>query len=206
MNQISEQDELLLNRLLDGDLAADEAARLQERLVREPALRDAMNALMRINTLLVDRGGEQPDINWRQFRQDVLDQIGQEAHRGKTLRFTRWVWTAAPLAAAAIIALVVMTYHPTRSPKVAMPLAERKMVIPNAVQPETGVLAVRYNQPSPARNSEILRVSYTQSPQLAEAVQKRDHDSNSQPTAHLYIAERSQRPNIVRASLDLPPL
>src|SRR5687768_11680853 len=111
MERISEQDELLLNRLLDDDLSAPEAVSIQKRMTREPALRETMDSLTRIDALLSNRGADQPDVDWQQFRQDVLHEVGeieQQANRPIPFRRARKIWLGAPFAAAAAIALLLV--------------------------------------------------------------------------------------------------
>lgn len=76
--RVREQDEFMLSRLLDGDLPAEEASMLRDRMQREPELRAACDGLARIDELLGDRRGDQPQIDYGQFHRQVMAQLAAE--------------------------------------------------------------------------------------------------------------------------------
>ncbi len=116
--RINEHDEFLLSRLLDGDLAAEEADALRARLEREPELQAAYDALRRIDEALESRRKDQPDVDFRAFHANVMQAVEAEAGAtvsgkdretgGVLLKFPSWFKVATPLAAAAALALVLL--------------------------------------------------------------------------------------------------
>jgi anti-sigma factor RsiW len=105
---VSEQDEYLLSRLLDGELAGEARAGLVARLEVEPALRDCYESHQRVNAALAERRADVPVVDYGRFHTQVMEQVREEAGRAaRTIRFPVWARIAAPLAAAAAIALAV---------------------------------------------------------------------------------------------------
>ena len=209
MGPINEQDELLLNRLLDDDLSAPEAVSIQKRMTREPALRETMDSLTRIDALLSQRGADQPDVDWYQFRQDILHEVGeieQQAKRPIPFRLARKIWLGVPLAAAAAIALLLVTlYYPSPHMQPGSPMAtdtKQKITTPTAPKPDEGTMLVRFNRPDFAKPNPTIQVSYTQSSDLAQSMQQRDRGYRSRPQGHMYLAARSQTPSF---SQEPPP-
>ena len=68
---INKSDEFLLSRLLDGDLGPDETAALRGRMEREPALRETFESLARVDGLVKRRHADQPEVDWRRFREEL---------------------------------------------------------------------------------------------------------------------------------------
>jgi anti-sigma factor RsiW len=146
---INEQDEFLLSRLLDDDLSPQEAADLRARMQREPELQEAYQALSRIDSLLVARRADQPQVDWTRFHREVMDQVEAEAGSRRTIRLTDFLRVGMVLAAAASIALVVW-FWPHNGAGIA-----------NS-NPHPTVLAVNYPRPKPADTNDI-EVSYVRS-------------------------------------------
>lgn len=115
---IHESDELLLSRLLDGELSATETDQVRRRLEGEPELRRAFERLQRLDTLLVARRGGQPEIDWKHFRSQVMDRVHAETASRRVIRFPRWLPVAGALAAAAAIALVFNLRQESNPPAV----------------------------------------------------------------------------------------
>lgn len=65
MTRITQHDEYLLSRLVDGDLPGDEAESLRGRMEREPDLRAAFQSLVRLDAALKARRADQPRVDWR---------------------------------------------------------------------------------------------------------------------------------------------
>jgi len=116
--RISEHDQYLLSRLLDGDLPAEEADGLRVRLEREPELNEVFEEFQQINRALMARRADQADVDFDTFHADVMEAVEAEragadeadtvhSGSGRILRFPGWFKTALPVAAAAAIALVV---------------------------------------------------------------------------------------------------
>ena len=72
---ISEKDELLLNRLLDGDLPEDQAAQLRERIQKDPELQKVFESHVRLNSSLADRKPDQPTVDWPSFHNSIMQSI-----------------------------------------------------------------------------------------------------------------------------------
>jgi hypothetical protein len=110
---LNDQDAFLVSQLLDGDLSEAQAAELQSRIEREPALREAYDSLSQLNGLLVEHGSREPDVDFSAFRSQVMTDIAAESASeesttdARVLKFPSWLKVAGPLAAAAAIALVV---------------------------------------------------------------------------------------------------
>lgn len=75
--RISEQDEFLLSQLVDGDMPAEQAAALRERLVAEPVLRECFEAMYRVNEALKARRADQPTINIELFHDRLMQQVAE---------------------------------------------------------------------------------------------------------------------------------
>src|SRR5689334_9992725 len=109
--RITEQDEFLLSRLLDGELDAAQADALRARVAREPVLRASFEAMGSLDRALMNRRTRQPDVDWAKFHQRIMTEIAAKQSRSTSIRIFKFpppVWYAwAPLAAAAAIAFVV---------------------------------------------------------------------------------------------------
>jgi len=105
---VSEDDEYLLSRLLDGELEGEARSSLLARLEVEPALRGCYESLQRVNAALLERRADVPVVDYGRLHERVMAEVRAESRRAaRTLRFPMWARIAAPLAAAAAIALVV---------------------------------------------------------------------------------------------------
>ncbi|MCL2330384.1 MAG: hypothetical protein FWC56_03680 [Phycisphaerae bacterium] len=78
-SKINEHDEFLLSQLVDGDLPADVAAMLQERLKREPELQQCYEALCRLNQTLAAHGTKEPTVDLDAFHADFMQRLMAEA-------------------------------------------------------------------------------------------------------------------------------
>lgn len=113
---LDEQDEYLLSQLIDGDLDAAAEHALRGRLAHEPALQASHASMQRLDEALATRRTDQPDVDYRSFHQRAMAAVKAEstparkpgtAQPRRVIPFPRWFAFAAPLAAAAAIALVV---------------------------------------------------------------------------------------------------
>lgn len=95
--------EFELSRLIDGDLPAEAADRLRDRLAADATLAEAHRKLTRVDELVRAAAGPVPDVDWPQWRRDMARAIDDAA---PTHRRTSWRWLA-PVAAAASLALFV---------------------------------------------------------------------------------------------------
>lgn len=211
--RIDERDELLLSRLLDGDLTEREEAELSARIEREPDLRASHDALARLNDALVARRKDVPKVDWGRFRSRVMDSIEVPASSAKVIRFPSWLRVAAPLAAAAVLALIVLTGLPRGSnPK---PDQRTNNVVDNGPQKtaQGGVLVVKFDRPGngtaplPVVQVSDIPVSYAQSAELQEATRQIDKARESQPSWRVYTAHGSgPSPILATDMLETPPL
>lgn len=215
MSRINEQDEMLLNRLLDDDLSADETAALRQRIEREPALRSVWERLTRINGLLRDRRADTCEINWGRFHASVVNRIEADAVPvARVIRFPWWARMAAPLAAAAAVALVVMLRVPHEQTKPGVPEPGMIRVAYHAPQSTApgaaGAIVVRIHRPEasavPDRPSPPIHVAFTRSPELEEQIRAADSARESSTSSHLYIMHADSGPPAFDFMSGLPPL
>ena len=201
IDRISEKDEFLLSRWLDGDLSPDEETGLRERLGREPALRSALASMERLESALADRRADQPEVDWPAFHERVMDAVRAEAAApSRTIKFPGWARVALPLAAAAAILLMVSIPRPPGDPGVD-PIGPNPLLTdttpPDGVGPPMrptakprerkttgGTMLVRFNRPSsPApRTGETVRVTFARSDQLAGVMASADKARLDAPT------------------------
>ena len=216
MNRIDEHDELLLNRLMDGDLPAEEAAALGGRLEREPELRSVYEGLVCLNALLAERRKDTCAVNWGRFHAAVMSRIEADAARpARVIRFPFWVRVAAPLAAAAAVALVVMlraphgTIQPAPAEQGTLRIAYQ--MPPAAVQGGPGALVVRFSRPGQVRpanagpSEPAIQVAYARSAALEEAIRRADQARQDQPSSHLYIMHADRSPPAPAELMEAPP-
>ncbi len=69
----SESDDVLLSALLDEELSAEDAARLEQRIAREPQLRARLDALARTDKAVRDRYASVADEPLPQSLRELLD-------------------------------------------------------------------------------------------------------------------------------------
>lgn len=204
MNErIDERDEWLLNKLLDGDLTEQEEAELAARIEREPDLRASRNALARLNQALAARRADIPKVDWNRFRSRVMDSIEAQASAVKVIRFPRWLRVAGPLAAAAVLVLIVLAGRPPGSPK--------GTGRPDLADKTSGVLLVQYDRPdtTAALSSPqipVVEVSYVKSAELQEATRRIDKARENEPSWRVYTAHGLAPAPISADMLDTPPL
>lgn len=221
---ISERDELLLNRLLDDELPAGEAAALRARLEREPDLRAAFDKLTRIDTMLAARRSDQPAINWSSFHRAVMQQVAAEAGSAaapRVIRLGNWLRVAVPLAAAAAIALIVWLGpfgrqgHDLTRPdgRTADNNVSPANVTPNTPDPaptgSTGTLLVQFHRPeseTPADSG--IQVRYARSDALLDEYRAMDTRNRSRPPWQLFLAGNTRRgqPMPDGSPVETPPL
>lgn len=214
MSRINEQDEMLLNRLLDGDLPADETATLRRRIEHEPALRSVWERLNRIHGLLRDRRADTCEINWRRFHASVVNRIEADAVPvARVIRFPWWARMAAPLAAAAAVVLVLVLRAPHEQTKPGVP--EPGMIrvayhAPRSAASTAGAIVVRIHRPEasalPDGPTAPIHVAFTRSPQLEEQIRAADNARESSTSSHLYIMHADNGPPAFDFMSGLPPL
>jgi len=94
---VSEQDELVLNAYLDGELAPIETARFEQRLAKEPGLGAEVDARRALRDRL--RSGLAEDVPSDDLRRRILASVGgAEAHKAR-----RWARSWASLAASFLV-------------------------------------------------------------------------------------------------------
>jgi hypothetical protein len=104
----------LLSRHLDGDLAPDEAVRLEERLAREPELRKELKRLGEVSGWLADlAAGEEPP--------EALDALVTPLRVGPAPRPVirpafRWLAAAACVVIGVAVGVEVAQQHPPQAP------------------------------------------------------------------------------------------
>lgn len=212
-SKISQQDEYLLSRLLDGDLPADQADGLHRRMASEPELRAAYQEMGRLDQLLSARRDDQPNVDWNRFRREVMDRVESEAPTGgSVIRFPGWLRIAAPLAAAASVVLVLTLY-----PIMTGGPAEKDPVTPGRVtvtvhtpqeqqaEAEDAMPAVTFNRQQPVEQEGAepdvlasanrkmeetggIEVKYQQSQELAEAIEQADRMRENAPSMRRFRA------------------
>jgi hypothetical protein len=186
--RVTDNDEFLLSELLDGSLEPSQAARLRARLEQEPELRAAYESLARVDRLVASQQSDRPRVDLQAMRRHIMAEVAQTENRS-VIPIQRWLRVAAPLAAAAAIALVVSIYRPMVQEE------PRRSVVHNVhtePQPEQQPrrLLVHLNRPEqPADERGIIRVSYARTTELAEAMRERDMERRSRPVWHMYVAE-----------------
>jgi len=199
--RIDEHDEFLLSRLLDGDLATDEALALRRRMEQEPALQEAYDALARVDAALRTRQADRPVLDWGRFHREVMDRVQADAAVSHaTLQLRRWIRLGVPLAAAAAIVLLVSVYpfgtptSPTGTgagPDSAPPEgAPGTMVVrlgrPLLVEPtdadslEVAVGRHRRPEPDATGRDAPVQVTFVRSERLREAVEREDETVRTQ--------------------------
>ena len=220
--RIDERDELLLSRLLDGDLTEREETELKARIEREPDLRTSRDALTRLNDALVARRSDVPKVDWGRFRSRVMDSIEVQASSAKVIRFPRWLRVAAPLAAAAVLALMVVLSRPHGTPENkggGVKPIDVAQVVPPTVEPGGSIL-VKFDRPSSpttprptvvaqagtVARSSVIQVSYVQSTELQEATRQIDKARENEPSWRVYTAHGSASSPISADMLETPPL
>jgi negative regulator of sigma E activity len=214
MSRINEQDELLLNRLLDGDLPAADSAVVRQRLEREPELRSVWERLNRIDALLRNRRAATCEIDWGRFHASVVNELVSEAVPvARVIRFPWWARVAVPLAAAAAVALVVVLKapHAPVKPGTSGPGVLRVAYhAPAAATPSVpGAMVVRFHRPGSsamADQSAAPYVAFTRSSQLEEQIRAADTARENHASSHLYIMHAEGRSSAAEAPMDLPPL
>jgi hypothetical protein len=104
----SESDDVLLSALLDKELSAQDAARLEQRLAQEPKLRMRLDALERADSAVRRRYASVVDEPLPQSLRDLLGVNQPPPDNVVPLtRPTRAPWFALPAALAASVALAI---------------------------------------------------------------------------------------------------
>lgn len=104
----NETDDVLLSALLDGELSAEEAARLEQRIAREPTLRARLDALERTDKAVRDRFAGVVDEPLPQSLRELLG--ADEAPAGNVVPLVQPVRApsfALPMALAASVTLAI---------------------------------------------------------------------------------------------------
>ncbi len=196
MERIDEHNEFLLSQLIDGDLPADQAAALRERLTREPALQEAYEALTQVDRLLVGQTRTLPQVDWRRFQARVMERaipVQSNSASPKVIRLPRWARVAMPVAVAASMAWLLMLAvlpSPTHGP--AEPI-EIVFHSPQPTSPGTEaspeILIVQYDRSSPAAQEDRgdLQVAFPRSPELALEIRRVDEAREALPSWHLFM-------------------
>jgi anti-sigma factor RsiW len=97
----SEQDELLLNAYLDGELAPIEAARFEQRLAKEPGLAAEVDARRALGNRL--RSGAAEDVPSDDLRRRIMASIGGAPERKARPWAASWSSLAASFLVGALL-------------------------------------------------------------------------------------------------------
>lgn len=164
---ISEQDEFLLSRLLDGDLSAAESEALRDRMQREPALQEAFASLTRIDALLSGQAGDQPGVDWPVYHGRVMEAVrAQRRPVSKIIRFPLWLGATGAVAAAAAVVLMVTTHRPLTDVPEPGKQGSAIRVAFNQQQPAVGdgELIVNVHRAGAARREPLAPIQVTFAP------------------------------------------
>jgi len=216
---VSEQDEFLLSRLMDDDLPADQAQALRERMAREPALGEVFAALTRVDELVARRKADQPCVDYGRFHAELMDAVRAEPARSRPartrlIRFPGWLRIGVPLAAAAMIALVIWVQpgiigiHVVDSGSPAAQVARNAPANSNGAL-AAGQIAVRFNRPELGANmaQPARQITYARSNELDQAIREQDQAKRQRPSRYLVFASSSSRRSSLPQELgELPPL
>ncbi len=209
--------ERLLADKLDGDLTPDGEHRLGELLAADDRARREAEGLEKVDRLVRAWGVRAPKADWSAFRAGVMDAVraqkARATERPRILRFPAWAprWYAAmPLAAAAVLAIIVTLNRPPTRPA-GRPVAQA------APQP---VVQVAYHRPAAAvvavavvgtvRNDTAdgaaarVSVTFHRSEDLDQAVAAREAEGLAAPSMAVATGSRAAAP--VAARLPLFPL
>ena len=194
--RISEQDEFLLSQLLDGDLPQADADALRERMASEPDLQGAYDAMASVDGLLAERRSDRVELDWDRFQAEVMADVEASS---KTIRFASWFRVGAPMAAAAAIALVfTLSRGPTAENGTSV--AQN-----NPTPSPAGLIMVHIEKPQPAsaQTGGKIRINFTRSVELAEAIRLED-EATEQTTS--FVNAGSSAPASSTPVLDWSPL
>jgi hypothetical protein len=213
MSRITEHEEFLLSRLLDGDLPADQASVLRERIEREPTLSRAWQKLRRINDLLIQRRSDTWDLDVHEFHVQVMDRLAAEPiPAARVLRFPRWLRVAMPLAAAAAVAIAFIVWTPPEADQQS-PAGPGSLTIayhtPASPAPaKAGTLIVRYHRPGDTTTPQAqpVHVAYARSSELEDYYRRTDEARRNQPSSHLYIMHAESDTPAPPGPMEAPPL
>jgi anti-sigma factor RsiW len=217
----AERDEVLLGRLLDGELGGEEVARLRRRLEAEPALQACYRRLSRLHGALVERRADRPAVDYERFHRRVMKRIRAEVpSTGRVIRFPVWTRVAAVVAAAAAIMLAVWVQPGRLQPRTGGPGPEEGVarVEPSpgseSVEPEapaepvilaraeipqvrdSGELSVEIARPDlpTAEADRKIQVSYSRSAEIADAVRQGDDERAKQAPVKVFFVSASAGP------------
>jgi hypothetical protein len=187
---INEQDEFLLSRLLDDDLSSDEAASLRVRLEREPELQRAFVAMSRLDTLLVARRADQPQVNWASFHSQVMNRVEAEAARPITIKLASYLRAALPLAAAAAIALVIWYWPHGQTP---LPLNHDSTQGTEIAQAPVTEIRIA-GQSTSTGNDDEIHVAFARSDDLSKQYKAEDEQSRQKQSSGTYMRMGKEAP------------
>jgi anti-sigma factor RsiW len=214
IGSVSEQDELLVGHLLDGELNVAERQAVEARLQAEPALRERHQALSRLNSALQDRRADQPEVNYGRFHKQVMKKIAAQAQPAHaTLRFPVWMRWAAPIAVAAAVTLAVLlgplgrSLQPGRNSLIG-PVVQnvapadsgddgKHLVVTVAqaeLSPDAAPIEVSIGRPEAAQDQPAIQVSVAKNTELAEATEKADAERAAQPQRKVFFVAASAAP------------
>jgi anti-sigma factor RsiW len=104
--------EFRLSQYLDGGLDDADRAELEAKLSADPQLRTELEALQRADQLVQTWGRQIPAVDAERFVAEAARRRGAYERSRRVVRFYRW---SGPLAAAAVLALVVTGYLVVRT-------------------------------------------------------------------------------------------
>ncbi len=212
---INEQDEFLLSRLLDGDLPAEQADALRQRMEREPELRQVYAQLTGMDKLLAGRRSDRPTLSWDTFRHEIMDQVRRQGARGRVIRLANWLRVGVPLAAAASIVLAILVYQnrpageqpagggtagvAVHEQKSASPKDDAPLVIFHRPKLMASARPVGRTETGASRESSTgeIRVTFEKSPELTEQYHQRDQMLRSSPSIQYHVESPTVAPPAV---------
>ncbi|MFH0982306.1 MAG: hypothetical protein V2A79_12305 [Planctomycetota bacterium] len=149
--------EFLVSRYLDGDLTDAERREMENALHADPALARLLEAYRRTEALLRAQRDRGPELDWERFASEIRRRCAVEGTKPRWSVFYRLY---APLATAAVIALVCTVYFMARQKPEGPPGPAPTVMVrltrpaePEKLTPGERVVAVRMDRTPPTRPS-----------------------------------------------------
>ena len=126
-----------LSALLDGELAAEQAAELRARMAEEPALAERFARMAELDQALrgLSRRKLSPE-HLEQLRAGVMERVASEPSGTRPRRVWRWMPAAAALAAGLALYLAVSGDPATENPVSGRPGDASQQIAETTSQPE----------------------------------------------------------------------
>lgn len=204
----NELERMLADRL-DGELTSPDAKRLDELLAADSRARREAGEYERLDSLLRSHAKVVPPIQLAGLRSKVMEEVREEAERrAGRVRTFRFVAAAVPLAAAAVLAIVVSSSSWGR--KESAPLAKGTSppsVVATAKPVAASVVEVAFKRPGNADAPQLrstISITFERSETLAKQTADRDAAESAKPE---YAVASSTGPvTPVADLLEAPPI